>query len=577
MLPYKEYKMSINSVVKAIQKINKKQGFWALVSITLLTHTPYILNGFVWLDHIDIEAQNALFPLSQLFQAFNHTYSATHFYRPLIAIMHSLDAAIYGQTAWGYHITNILIHTGVVILLYVVLNRLTRNRSASVIAALIFAVHPLQALSIGAISYRTDPLAAFFTLLAFLFYLKYTEKQKTSTLIGISLSWFCAINAKETAFVWLPALTGTYWIYTHTRPKNTKKNWYAAMAVILPSLLFFLLRAQVLTEVWQFKYPELTFSEALATRLGLIASLTKYLLLPTLPPISDTYPILNFTDFLPYIGLAIIIIGILLFYKYKNKKAVQALTFFTVITILPALNIIPLPRFISPHYLYFTAIAFSMAIATILASSNKHLNSHQNRIYVALFMWLCIATITSITAGMRFQNDYTLFQPESKNDPNFKEGLLYLGNFYVQEKQIDKAEQAYKQIVKNNPKIIAFQDPVAAHINLGNIYLQTGRFTEAENELIKALGLVTKNSRPDIQYNLALVYLAQNKFPQTIDLINSNNLKQTLYPTANLVLAEAYLKNNEKQAAQNTLKEVDAKQLQPPYNAIYFSLLKQAQ
>src|SRR5436190_18052077 len=73
----------------------------------------YFLNGFTWLDHGDLEQKNAVLPLSRLAYAFVTRLGDTGFYRPLVTIIHSLNYAVWGMWAPGYHLTNILVHVAV--------------------------------------------------------------------------------------------------------------------------------------------------------------------------------------------------------------------------------------------------------------------------------------------------------------------------------------------------------------------------------------------------------------------------------------------------------------------------------
>src|SRR6185436_4480601 len=73
----------------------------------------YFLNGFTWLDHGDIEQKNAILPVGWLAYAFVTRLGETGFYRPLVTIIHSLNYAVWGMWAPGYHLTNILVHVAV--------------------------------------------------------------------------------------------------------------------------------------------------------------------------------------------------------------------------------------------------------------------------------------------------------------------------------------------------------------------------------------------------------------------------------------------------------------------------------
>src|SRR5919108_4391650 len=84
--------------------------FFGVLAVTFLVHASYIANGFVWLDHGDIESGRAIVPLPQIYTALLTRFGETGFYRPVVTALYSLDAAIYDGWAPGYHLTNIVLH-----------------------------------------------------------------------------------------------------------------------------------------------------------------------------------------------------------------------------------------------------------------------------------------------------------------------------------------------------------------------------------------------------------------------------------------------------------------------------------
>src|SRR5437667_4026809 len=88
--------------------------YLSVLFFIFLFHLSFIGNGFVWLDHGDIEKGRAIISLGNFSDAFLMRFGETGFYRPLVTIMHSIDAAMYGMWAPGFHLTNVLLHLAVV-------------------------------------------------------------------------------------------------------------------------------------------------------------------------------------------------------------------------------------------------------------------------------------------------------------------------------------------------------------------------------------------------------------------------------------------------------------------------------
>jgi tetratricopeptide (TPR) repeat protein len=87
--------------------------------------------------------------------------------RPLTYLTFWLNYQTGGQDALGYHVINLLLHLGAVLLAYECLRRLLPERAALVAAAL-FAVHPLQAEAVNYVWGRSIVLAAVLSLAALL-------------------------------------------------------------------------------------------------------------------------------------------------------------------------------------------------------------------------------------------------------------------------------------------------------------------------------------------------------------------------------------------------------------------------
>ena len=79
--------------------------------------------------------------------AFTHVVVSN--WQPLTMLSHMLDCQLYGLNAGGHHLTNVLLHTASVILLFLVLWRMTGKLWRSAMVAALFGIHPLRAESVA--------------------------------------------------------------------------------------------------------------------------------------------------------------------------------------------------------------------------------------------------------------------------------------------------------------------------------------------------------------------------------------------------------------------------------------------
>ncbi len=100
-------------------------------------------------------------------------------WHPLTWLSLMLDATLFGKSAAGPHITNVLLHMVNSILVFCLFRRLTGAHLRSAALAMLFALHPLHVESVSWVAERKDVLSGFFGLLSLLYYARYAEKEKT--------------------------------------------------------------------------------------------------------------------------------------------------------------------------------------------------------------------------------------------------------------------------------------------------------------------------------------------------------------------------------------------------------------
>jgi len=98
-------------------------------------------------------------------------------WHPLTWLSHMLDCQLYGLRPAGHHLTNLLLHTGSTLLLFLVLSRMTGALWRSACVAALFAWHPLHVESVAWVAERKDVLSAFFFMLTLWAYARYGEVQ----------------------------------------------------------------------------------------------------------------------------------------------------------------------------------------------------------------------------------------------------------------------------------------------------------------------------------------------------------------------------------------------------------------
>jgi hypothetical protein len=131
------------------------------------------------------------------------------FFRPVVQWLWLTDFIMWGTNAFGYHLTNILLHVLNSFLVFLLARWILRQRWGAFVAGLLFALHPIHADSVSWIADRTDVLSTFFYLLGATSFVLYRVKTRR-IFRDVSLAAFAlAIGTKENT-VALPLVLVAY-------------------------------------------------------------------------------------------------------------------------------------------------------------------------------------------------------------------------------------------------------------------------------------------------------------------------------------------------------------------------------
>jgi len=129
------------------------------------------------------------------------------FFRPLVILSYVVDSRLWATNPFGYHLTNVALHTLNSYLVFILSARLIRRNGydpaisfrISVAAGLIFLLLPSHTEAVSWISGRTDLIATLFFLLALIFYDSYQQERHIPYLAGTLVLFTLALFAKESA------------------------------------------------------------------------------------------------------------------------------------------------------------------------------------------------------------------------------------------------------------------------------------------------------------------------------------------------------------------------------------------
>ena len=123
--------------------------------------------------------------------------------RPAVLASYFIDRALYGLRPAGWRATNLALHLANALLLAGLVRRLSGRRVLAVLAALLFALHPVLVEPVHAPGFRADVLCLFWSLVALHAWIHAaagSERRVTALLKGTAMlaSLALALLSKET-------------------------------------------------------------------------------------------------------------------------------------------------------------------------------------------------------------------------------------------------------------------------------------------------------------------------------------------------------------------------------------------
>ncbi len=506
-----------------------KKYFLGILFLALLVYAPSLNNNFVWDDYLNIvdnsfihspdnlgkmlSPQYLTAPSDVLYKGQRPIGSGEMSYRPIVTLTYFFDYALWGLKAKGYHLTNIILHLINVWLVWLLASHFLTNKKFSWIAALIFALHPIQTESVMVISFREDLLATLFSLTAFLLWIN-----KRFLLSWIS--YLFALFSKESAIV-LPL-----WIFLgDLYLKNWKWRFWKGKersflqrygGLIIVSLCYLWVWSVPMARVDEgiAGYPGGSFYTNVLTMIKVFSGYVVWLLFPV-----DIHPTIRDAAFFAktffsadvWIGIAILG-GIIAagFLCYRRMRGISLGIAFLLIGLLPVCNIIPILNIMAARYLYLPLFGFSLVVAEVigrgfsnLGLSGKGITRHG--ILALMGIITAFYILQDIKAGWIYKNEITFRRDLVYHYPHQAVTYETLGEAHMRFQQYDRALAFFQKAKALNPSL------TDAYINTGYVYLEYGRISDAIKEFKKAVSLNPRLADPYNTYCSLLALMGNFK------------------------------------------------------------------
>lgn len=481
-----------------------------------------LLNGFVYDDHHQVEqnpyVQNFHYIgriLTTTVWSFQGSEGQTNYYRPLMTLSFLLCNKLFQSFPYGFHLVNILLNCVVVWLVFVVCSLLFADETVALLAAAVFALHPIHTEVVAWVAAVTELELAIFYLASFACFLRLGSsqgRQQRAPQLLMCITFVFALLSKEQAMTLLVLAAIYEHFYRADRSVTswkTKVSRYGGLWLIGGAYLIF--RASVLGGLAPvLKHADITPPQLFLSAFSLLGQYISKLFWPH--PLQAFYVFrkgVGLGDPRFLLGFAMVLLGCMLFaFLLRHARIYSFALLWIALTLAPVLNARWMATNVfTERYLYLPSVGFCGLVAgSLLWLFRKAPASARMRpwIFTAAGVAFCALAATQITARNRdWRDDWTLLNRTLAIEPHASYMRTDLGVWEWDRNLPEEAERQWRLALADQP------DNVVALSDLGLAMVEKKRYGEAKLYLAKAIELRPRYALPHV--HLARVYLAEGQ------------------------------------------------------------------
>jgi tetratricopeptide (TPR) repeat protein len=492
-------------------------------------------------------------------------------WHPLTWISFLVDYEIFGLNPMGYHLTNLLLHTLNVCLLFAVLRDLTGSLYRSALVAALFAVHPLHVESVAWVIERKDVLSTFFGILGIRAYHRYVRRPGVGRYLAVAVLLALGLMAKPMLVSWpIVLLLLDYWPLERLGPGQ----WLLCLKEKIPLAMLAAISC-LLTVIAQHSggathQPEdLSFGFRVANALVAYQNYLAMALFPT--GLACFYPysrIWNFeTVFLA--GLLLAGVSVLLVLKSRQYRYLLTGWLWYLITLLPVIGLIQVgAQAMADRYTYVPLIGvFVMATWGGADLIRWMFRRTFSPVAQGMLMRLGAVFIVGVLATCAWaqtsywKNSISLFEHALRVTENNSRMHYCMGIVLLQNNLPKEAGFHFGEAVRIEPNYSP------AHYHYGVFLAQEGLRKEARFHLGESIRL--GSTFPQAYNNLGILLMENGEFKEALDHFEQAVRMDPNYAEAQYNLGTVLMNSGKIGAAMDHFCE--AIRIQPDCFAAHFN------
>ena len=423
-----------------------------------------------------------------------------HLYIPLTYLSHWLENALFGIQPAVVHSVNVFLHTLNAALVFGLGRRLGASRPAATLAALLFALHPLQVEAVAWGMGRKDLLATAFALAALLAWCRWRDDGRHRWYaLGVG-AWALSLLAKPATIV----LPGVFVLLDLCRGRRVTACWRPQVPTLVIGVLVLVVNLGLGKEITG-KVPLI---ERLAAIPPVIHGWVARLALAEAPSAFYPWPPPEFS--LRLVSGCLVVAGlaaaITIAWRRRQPEWWLGLGF-AALTFLPAIGIvISYRKFVTAdRYGYLPFVGVALAVALVLTAA---VGRHRLVLSVLAALWVTAAAGRAWPVVGHWRDSVTLWEQVIQQGHANQYIWLSLGDAYETGGRQPDALEAYQTAVRLDPQF------AAGWRHLGAALLRANNPSGAINAAERAL--TDPAQRPKALQTLGGAYFSVNAYPKAL-------------------------------------------------------------
>lgn len=498
--------------------------FLVLALITI-TYLPSLNNQFVnWDDNPHLLTNQCVRSLDTLNIKKIFTQFVNDTYIPLTTLSFAIEHHFFQYKPRIYHLTNLILHLLVVVLVYQLALCLALHPIAASIGALLFGVHPVHVESVAWVTGRKDLLYSIFYLLSVILYLKYLKgrgktppalkylkKKRFLHYLGSVSCGVLSVLAKPMALS-LPFVLWTMDWYKHR--KLTK-------ALFLDKGIYFFIFIPIAWVTYSRNINMFESNTSITQSIILYVWTFAFYIQKFFWPLwycpiyemAKPISITNFPYFFAFFEFCAII-GFVIYYRRNRLLSWSVIYYFTSIFFLLRINIASEVEMVTDRYMYLPSLGLCLCLgdwlqqALFKAKEGKRINQQVflTVIITGIFLGLMVKSFMQCQI---WKHGGSLWRYALKYYPNNAVVNNNLADYLLKKGQVNQEVVEYcLRAVESDP---SYAD---AYVNLGSVLAQLGQVKEATQHFQKALTL--KPNHAIAHANLAAALFQQRNWEESV-------------------------------------------------------------